>query len=89
MVLAKARASLLACALLASAQLLATYRLEAGYRPPSAARVPSSVRMSTSTWASPVFSSCEMVGSVVMPAWMRSCLMAAMKLLPAPTGSSE
>jgi hypothetical protein len=45
--------------------------------------------MSTSTLASPVLSICDTVGSVVMPAWMRSCLMAAMKVLPAPTGSSE
>ncbi len=50
--------------------------------------MPSTLRMSTSTLASPDLSSCETVGSVVMPASMRPCLMAAMKLLSAPTGSN-
>ena len=56
--------------------------------PPSAARVPSTLRMSTSTLASPDFSSCDTVGSVVMPASIRPCRIAAIKLLSAPTGST-
>ena len=37
--------------------------------------------------ASPVLSRREIVGSVVMPAWILSCCMAAMKVSPAPTGT--
>ena len=85
----KACASLAASALCVLSQSLCTYRLAAGYSPPSAFLEPSAVVMSTSGLASPMASRAEVVGSVVQATSTRFCFMAAISVVPAPTGSKE